>query len=222
MSRLVIPVSHRVLWSTGDVRLWADMDLEIRDSAGNFVPETFRVDTATDVSTFPAYRARQLNLPIPLLPSAGVMHSQAGLEIRSGVLRFRIVGLDATEYLIPCFFLGDPNSPPDPARPMTWPRKLLQPFQLLGQLRFILEKDPQLGSLHGDLVVEKASAAIFYWTRDVPRSSICLFRGILPLPRWRGPALTLAPTWTDGLCSPSSDDRIATAVSATDALVATS
>jgi hypothetical protein len=154
MSRLVIPISHQVLRSTGDVRLWADIDLELKDSAGNFLPETFRVDSATDVTTFPAYRARQLNLPIPQLPNRGLTHTQLGLEIRSGVLRFRIFGLDPTEYVIPCFFLGDPNLPPDPARPASWPRKLLQPFQLVDQLRFILDRDPLLGSLYGELTVE--------------------------------------------------------------------
>src|SRR5947209_2863810 len=35
MSRLAIPVRHKTLWSTGDVRFWADLDLEIRDSTGN-------------------------------------------------------------------------------------------------------------------------------------------------------------------------------------------
>jgi hypothetical protein len=154
MSRLVLPVSRQVLWSTGDVRLWADIDLDLKDGAGRFWPETFRLDTATDVSTFPAYRARQLHLPIPQAPNPGVIHAPTGLEVRSGVLRFRVVGLDLTEYAIPCFFLGDPSTPPGPARP-AGPRKLLQPFQLLDWLRFTLDKDPSTGSLYGDVAAEK-------------------------------------------------------------------
>jgi hypothetical protein len=35
------------------------------------------------------------------------------------------------------------------------PRNLLQPFSLLDQLRFTLDKDPGLGNLYGELVIEK-------------------------------------------------------------------
>jgi hypothetical protein len=157
MSRLVIPVSHQLLWSTGDVRLWVEIDLDRKDDAGNFVPERFRVDSATDVSTFSAYRARELNLPIPQSASPGAIHQQTGLEIRSGLLRFRVAGMDQTEYVIACLFLGDPATAPDPTQPATLPRKLLQPLQLLEWFRLTMEKDPATGSLYGDLVVEKKS-----------------------------------------------------------------
>ena len=92
---------------------------------------------------------------MPQRISRGATHVQTGLEVRSGVLRFRIDGMDPTEYVIPCLFLGDPDVPPDPARPATWPRKLLQPFQLLDWLRFTLDKDPAAGLLYGELIVEK-------------------------------------------------------------------
>ncbi len=75
--------------------------------------------------------------------------------IRSGVLRFRIEGMDQTEYVVPCLFLGDPDAPPALTPPATRPRNLLQPFQLLDQLRFTLDKDPSAGLLHGEMVVEK-------------------------------------------------------------------
>ena len=113
------------------------------------------MDTGTQITTFPAYDAKRLALPMPRQVSRGATHVQTGLEVRSGVLRFRIVGMDQTEYLIACLFLGDPDAPPDPARPATWPRNLLQPFQLLDRLRFTLDRDPAAGSLHGELVVEK-------------------------------------------------------------------
>jgi hypothetical protein len=58
MSRLIIPVGSRMLFATGDVKLWADIDLLLKDGSGNWWPEKLRVDTATDVTTFPAYNAK--------------------------------------------------------------------------------------------------------------------------------------------------------------------
>jgi hypothetical protein len=155
MSRLVVPVSGRVLFATGDVRLGSEIDLLLKDSAGRFHQRPFRVDTATDVTTFPAYDAKQLGLPLPQQANAGAVHTQTGLVIRSGFLRFRVGGMDQTEYPVPCLFLGDPDTPPDSARPALLPRNLLQPLALLDWLRFTLEKDPALGNLYGELVVEK-------------------------------------------------------------------
>jgi hypothetical protein len=155
MPKLVIPIADRVLRSTGDVLLRAGIDLDLKDVAGNFLPENFLINTGTEVTTFPAYRAKTLGLPIPQHSSAGVGHKQTGLEVRSGVLRFRIPGLDASEYAVNCFFLGDPDTPPDPNVPAAFPRKLLQPFQLLDHLRFNADKDPSDGTAYGTLTVEK-------------------------------------------------------------------
>lgn len=156
MSRLVIPITGKILWATGDVRHWADIQLLLQDDFGNWkAPEVFRVDTSTDVTTFPAFRARQLGLPIPQSGNPGVTHTQTGLAVRSGYLRFRIRGMDATEYGISCFFLGNPSTRPDPNQPATLPRKLLQPLGLLDQLRFVFDKDPNDGTAHGTLTVEK-------------------------------------------------------------------
>ncbi len=155
MSRIAIPISGQVLWSTGDVRLWANMRLLLKDRTGNFVPEIFRVDIGTEITTFPAYHAKLLNLPMAANASPGVTHTQTGLEIRSGVIRFQVVGMDQTEYSTPCLFLGDPTVRPAPSRTATFPKKLLQPFALLDHFRFAIEKDPAAGSLYGDLVVEK-------------------------------------------------------------------
>jgi len=154
MTRLVIPVASQPLWSTGDIKLWTEIELLLKDTAGNFAHEVFRVDTGTEITIFPAYLAKALSLPIPRNASPGAFHTQSGLEVRSGVLHFRVAGLDATEYATACLFLGDPDTPPDPNRPATFPRKLLQPYQLLEWLRFTLDKDPA-GSLYGDLVMEK-------------------------------------------------------------------
>jgi hypothetical protein len=155
MSRLVVPITGKMLWHTGDVRLWADVDLHLKDGSGNWHRRTFRVDCATDVTTFPAFDAKQMGLPLPAQPSLGVTHAQTGLAIRSGLLRFRIDGMDATEYTVACFFLGDPDTPSSPSQMARLPRALLQPFQLVDRLRFILDKDPMAGSLYGDLVIVK-------------------------------------------------------------------
>lgn len=153
MSRLTIPISGQMLWSTGDVRLWMEVVLLLKDRAGNWTPEMIRVDTATDITTFPAYRAKQLDLPMPPQASAA-RHVQTGLEVRAGLLRFRIDGMDATEYAVSCFFLGDPNQPPS-GKPPTTPRKLLQPLALLDQLLFSFNKNATPAAPHGEMIIEK-------------------------------------------------------------------
>jgi hypothetical protein len=155
MSRLVVPVAGQILWATGDVRLWCELSLDLKDTTGNFHRHEFRVDSATDVTTFPAYDAKLAGLAIPLVATPGVRHEQTGLEIRSGFLQFRIPGLPPNDYAVGCLFLGDPDAPPDPSQPATFPRKLLQPFQLLDRLKFTADKDPATGSLYGDLTIEK-------------------------------------------------------------------
>jgi hypothetical protein len=153
LSRLEVPVRAKVLWTTGDIKLWADLDVRLRDSGGAWHDETFRIDTATDFTTMSAYDAKQLGLPIPVGAVAGVTHAQTGLEVRSGYIRFQITGMDATEYVTPCFFLGDPDNPPV-GPPGKFPRSLLQPLALLDRLRFMMEYDPLGGALYGLLVVE--------------------------------------------------------------------
>jgi len=153
MSRLQIPIIGKVLWATGDVKLWVNVELLLKDRSGGWWPETFRMDTATDITTFPAYEAKRLDLALPAQVTPSTAHAQTGLEIRSGILLFQNVGMDQTEYAVPGIFLGDPDAPlagPSVAQP----RKLLQPLALLGPLRFTLDKDPT-GSLYGELVVEK-------------------------------------------------------------------
>jgi hypothetical protein len=157
MSRLVIPVTGKTLFATGDIKLWVEVDLLLVDRNSKVLsPEPFRVDSATEISTFPAYRAKQLDLAMPVRANTGVSHPQTGLEVRSGYLRFRVVGMDPTEYLVSVLFLGDPDTPLDPSQPGTFPRNLLQPLGLLEHLRFEMKKDPLHGSLYGDLIIEKA------------------------------------------------------------------
>jgi hypothetical protein len=154
MSRLQIPITGQMLWHTGDVRRWVEMRVALRDGAGNWRQRMFRIDSASDITTMAAHEAAKLGLPMPVRASAGAKHTQTSLEIRSGYLRFRIIGMDLTEYVTPCLFLGDPNTPPvGPAA--TLPSKLLQPLALLDQLRFEMKHDPSDGTPHGMLIVEK-------------------------------------------------------------------
>jgi hypothetical protein len=151
---LAVPISHQTLWATGDVRLWADLVLLLKDSSGNWKKASFRADTGSEVTTMPAYRAKKLNLPFPKNAAPGAVHVQTGLEVRSGYLRFRIDGMDSTEYVTSCLFLGDPDTFPSGPR-ATLPRNLLQPFGLLDQLRFRVEHAPAAGTPYGELVIEK-------------------------------------------------------------------
>ena len=68
------------------------------------------------MTTMPAFDARKLDLPIP---STGVAPRPARPR---GPLRpapGRIVGMDPTEFVFPCYFLGDPNIQP-PQRGTCW------------------------------------------------------------------------------------------------------
>jgi hypothetical protein len=154
MSRLAIPVNRTILHSTGDVLLRAHVILALKDSAGKFTDRRFQIDSATDVTTFPAFTARQLGLPIPVNPLR-IRHNPTGLEVRSGLLRFRIDGMDQTEYVVSCYFLGDPNTAPNPATPAFFPRALLQPLALLDYLKFTMEKDPTSAAIYGEVIIEK-------------------------------------------------------------------
>ncbi|MCI0459752.1 MAG: hypothetical protein L0Z62_22610 [Gemmataceae bacterium] len=153
MSRVEIPIQYRTLYATGDILLKAEVDLHLKDQAGGFHRRTFLIDSGTEITTFAAFDAKGLGLALPAAASPGVTHS-SGLEVRSGILPFRIEGMDPADiYAVVCFFLGDPGVAPTTGA--TFPRNLLQPFQLLERLKFTAEKDPGAGPLFGKLVIEK-------------------------------------------------------------------
>jgi hypothetical protein len=155
MSRFAIPVTGQYLYNTGDLLLRAHIVLALKANAGKFIDRRFQIDSATDVTTFPAFDAKQLGLPMPIHASS-VRHNPTGLEVRSGLLRFRIDGMDQTEYAVSCFFLGNPNVAPNPATPASLPRALLQPFSLLDHLKFTMDKDASsIAAPHGEVIVEK-------------------------------------------------------------------
>jgi hypothetical protein len=149
MSRLEVPLAFRRLSSTGDVLVRAELDLAIKTNRGAWEIVPFVVDPGTEMTTMSAAAAKKRDLPIPKRPVPGVtLH---GLEIRSGLLRARIVGMDATEYLFPCFFLGDPNIP------LAKPRNLLGLSGVINQVRFTFDGTSSPIAPCGVLVVKKNS-----------------------------------------------------------------
>jgi hypothetical protein len=155
MSRLQVPLVGKLLWATGDVLLRGELDLLLRDNNGILKPALFRVDSATDMTTFPAADAKNLDLPLPRSPVLNLQHSQTGLEIRNGFLRARIVGMDATEYAFPCFFLGDPDTVVQPKPSATSARNLLGLTGVVDKLRLSFDGTPAAGAQFGYLIVEK-------------------------------------------------------------------
>jgi hypothetical protein len=157
VSRVQKPLDHDILWASGDLILRAFLDLELKDDQGNCHKRTFRVDSATDMTTFPAHKARQMNLPMPKHAAIGITHEQTGLEIRSGVIRCRVVGRDQTQYTFPCFFLGDPHTPPSPGTPPArMPRYLLGLSCVVDKIRWEFDATPGgVQAPHGYLTVEK-------------------------------------------------------------------
>src|SRR5436309_217823 len=106
MSRLEVPLASRTLRTTGDVVVHAELVLEIKTDRGAWEPFPFLVDPGTEMTTMPAGEAQNQNLPMPKQAVSGLTFQ--GLEVRSGLLRARIPGMDATEYRFPCYFLGNP------------------------------------------------------------------------------------------------------------------
>lgn len=159
MSRLEKPLNYDILWATGDLLLRAQLDLLLKDNAGNWRKQTFRVDTGSDITSMPAFRGKQLGLPMPThgisLPLTTVV-GQVTVTVRSGYLRFQVVGMDQTEYAVSCHFLGDPDTPPDPsAPPAAIPKNLLALSGVVDKLRLTFDGTSSLTAPHGNLIVEK-------------------------------------------------------------------
>jgi hypothetical protein len=146
MSRLEVPLVYRTLQTTGDRVVHADLDLEVKTNQGTW-EATFRVDPGTEMTTMLASTARDLDLPIPRRPVRGL--TLDGKEVRRGLLRARILGLDATEYVFPCYFLGDPNAP------MANPKNLLGLTGVIDKVRWIFDGTPAGAAQYGLLIVEK-------------------------------------------------------------------
>jgi hypothetical protein len=147
MSRLELPLAYGKLRTTGDVVLRAELDQELKTNQGTWENTPFLVDSRTEMTTMMAVHAKDRNLPMPRRPVPRLAFQ--GREVRSGLLRARIVGMNATEYIFPCYFLGDPDVP------VSNPRNLLGLSGVINQIRFIFDGTTSLAAPHGVLVVEK-------------------------------------------------------------------
>ena len=146
MSRLEIPLDHRKLKFTGDKVLRGVLALSLRTNQNLWRDLPFLFDSGTEMTTMPAAEATRIDLPIPRRPVRGMLFR--GLEVRAGLLRARIVGMDATEYFFPCYFLGDPTVPPPD------PRNLLGLTGVINQVRLSLDGTYTLAAPDGRLIVE--------------------------------------------------------------------
>jgi hypothetical protein len=127
--------------------LRAELNLELKTSKGTWVKAHFRVDSGTEMTTMAAEEGRSLDLPLPKRPVRGLTFR--GQEVRPGLLRARIVGMDATEYVFPCYFLGDPNVP------LANATNLLGLTGVINQIRLTFDGATSLVAPWGVLVVEK-------------------------------------------------------------------
>jgi hypothetical protein len=160
VSRLEVPLVAEVLWHTQETALRAFLDLELRDSSGNWHVEPFRVDTGADVTQLAAATAKALGLPMPqqgMLVPVTTAAGPAVVTLRSGLLRFRIPGMDPVEHVVPCHFLGDPDAPAlTEAVPATLPRSLLALAGVAEKLRFTFDGTPSPPNEPvGKMVVER-------------------------------------------------------------------
>ncbi len=147
MSRVEIRLLDRTLKSTGDKVLRAELELELRTRQDTWKRLTFLFDSGTEMTTMPAAVARSLDLPMPRRSVRGLTFR--GQEVRAGLLRARIVGMDRPEYTFPCYFLGDPDALP------TGPRNLLGLTGVINQVRLILDGAYTLTAPDGRLIIEK-------------------------------------------------------------------
>jgi hypothetical protein len=144
MSTLEVPLQRRLLRQTQEAAVRAFLDLELKDSSGNWRPTPFRVDNGADVTQLPAATAKALGLPMPLQGMAVSVTTSAGaavVELRPGLLRFRVPGMGPAEHVVPCHFVGDPDPPPG-APGTTLLRNLLALSGTLAKLRFTFDGTP--------------------------------------------------------------------------------
>jgi hypothetical protein len=151
--RLEIPLLGKTVRTTGDILLRAELDLLIQTTARTWEQVIFLVDSGTEMTTMPAAQARLLDIPLPVNPVPGLLHAQTGLEVRAGVIRVQVVGMDGTEYVFPCYFLGDPNK--QAARPATASRNLVGLTGVVDKVRLSFDGKATPAAPYGNLVVEK-------------------------------------------------------------------
>jgi hypothetical protein len=124
--------------------LRAYLDLLLKGATGNWNRRRFRVDWGTDVTSLSAADAKTLGLPMPQRGLTLPVRTATGTTsviVRPGFLRMRVAGMDPIEHVIPCHFLGDPDTPL-PATAATLPRSLLGMTGVVDKLRFVADGTP--------------------------------------------------------------------------------
>src|SRR4051794_40211024 len=108
MSRLERPLLARMIPLTGDIALRAELTLRLKTNLQVWEPVNFLVDPGTEMTTLPAARAKQLGIPFPQRPVPRLFITGRSAEVRSGLIRARVDGMDGTEFVFPCYFIGAP------------------------------------------------------------------------------------------------------------------
>jgi hypothetical protein len=155
MSRLERPLLAKTIPLTGDIALRAELTLRIKTNSQSWEPVDFLVDPGTEMTTLPAARAKQLGLPFPKKPVSRLGITGRSAEVRAGLIRARVEGMDSTEYVFPCYFIGDPDAPFDPNQPPKFPRSLLGLSGVVDKIRILFDGTPTATAPHGLLVIEK-------------------------------------------------------------------
>ncbi len=110
MSRLERPLLAKALPLMGDIALRAEVTLRIKTNLQSWEPVNFLVDPGTEMTTLPAARSKQLGIPFPQKPVPRLGITGKSAEVRAGFIRARVDGMDPTEYVFPCYFIGDPDA----------------------------------------------------------------------------------------------------------------
>jgi hypothetical protein len=154
MPSLKLPILGKTLWLTGDVLLRAELTLLLRTNQQTWESAFFRVDPGTEMTTMPASDAKKLDLPMPQNPVPGlVMNLPGGQgtgEVRAGIIRAQVPGLDNTEHIFPCYFVGDPNQVPP-----TTPKNLLGLSGVVDKIRITFDGTAVPGCPYGQMLLEK-------------------------------------------------------------------
>jgi len=156
MSNLKTPLLSRILWASGDILLRAELDLSIKTKSGIWEDVRFRVDPGSEITVMSSFDAMRLDIAIPQQAVAGAIHQPTGLEFRSGFIQFRVIGMDPTEYTVPCLFVGDPAvnlSQLQSIKNTGW--NLLGLGGVVDKLRLIFDGDFAPTAIYGHLIVEK-------------------------------------------------------------------
>lgn len=155
MSRLEVHLISKTLRATGDILVRAELALLLRDKNNILKPATFRQDSGAEITTMPAAIAKQLDLPMPKASIPGLQHAPTGLEVRSGFIRAQIVGMDGTEHVFPCFFVGNPDALPSLPHMLPATRNLLGLTGVIDKIRISLDGTPLPIAPYGYLILEK-------------------------------------------------------------------